>query len=99
MHNFSPISTSDAKDQNLPMNPSKLSGNCNRLKCCILYEKGFYSASLKKFPALDSPVQMDRGIGYVHKIDIFKDRIFLRFDGDDYEEFSLTEINDNKKSR
>lgn len=99
MQSFSPISTTDAKDQNLPMNPSKLSGICSRLKCCILYEKGFYSSSLKRFPALDSPVRMDRGIGYVDKVDIFNDRVYLRFDGEEYEEYSLTEINRNIKSR
>ena len=98
IQNFSPISTSDAKDQNLPMNPSKLSGICSRLKCCILYEKGFYSSSLKRFPALDTPVRMDRGIGYVDKVDIFNDRVYLRFDGEEYEEYSLTEINRNIKS-
>ena len=99
LQNFSPISTTDAKEQNLPMNPTKLSGICSRLKCCILYEKGFYSSSLKKFPALDSPVHMDRGIGYVDKVDIFNDRVYLRFDGEEYEEYSLNEINKNIKSR
>jgi cell fate regulator YaaT (PSP1 superfamily) len=98
MQNFSPISTTDAKDQNLPMNPSKLSGICSRLKCCILYEKGFYSSSLKRFPALDAPIQMDRGLGYVDKVDIFNDRVYLRFDGEEYEEYSLTEVNKNIKS-
>jgi len=95
---FSPISTTDAKDQNLPMNPTKLSGICSRLKCCILYEKGFYSSSLKKFPALDSAVQMDRGLGYVDKVDIFNDRVFLRFNGEEYEEYSLSEVNEKIKS-
>ena len=98
MQNFSPISTTDAKDQNLPMNPTKLSGICSRLKCCILYEKGFYNSSLKRFPALDSPIQMDRGIGYVDKVDIFNDRVFLRFEGEEYEEYSLKEINKNLNS-
>lgn len=98
MQNFSPISTSDAKDQNLPMNPTKLSGICSRLKCCILYEKEFYSSSLKRFPPLDSPVKMKRGIGYVDKVDIFNDKVFLRFDGDEYEEYSLNEVNKSLKS-
>jgi cell fate regulator YaaT (PSP1 superfamily) len=98
IQNFSPISTSDAKEQNLPMNPSKLSGICSRLKCCILYEKGFYSSSLKRFPPLDSPVKMKRGIGYVDKVDIFNDKVFLRFDGDEYEEFTLNEIKKRLKS-
>jgi cell fate regulator YaaT (PSP1 superfamily) len=90
---FSPITTSDAKDQNLPMNPSKICGVCSRLKCCLLYEKGFYSASLKRFPALDSEIQTERGIGYIEKVDIFNDNVMIRFEGDEYEQYSLTEIN------
>jgi cell fate regulator YaaT (PSP1 superfamily) len=99
MQNFSPISTTDAKDQNLPMNPSKLSGICSRLKCCILFEKGFYNSSLKRFPPLDSPVPMERGVGYVDKVDIFNDKVYLRFEGDEFEEYSLSEVNKNLKSK
>jgi cell fate regulator YaaT (PSP1 superfamily) len=93
LQTFSPISTTDAKEQNLPMNPAKLSGVCNRLKCCLLFEKNFYADSLKKFPALDSVIETDRGPGYVDKIDIFNDNVLLRFNDDDYEYFSLSEIN------
>lgn len=99
IQNFSPISTSDAKDQNLPMNPAKLSGICSRLKCCILFEKGFYIASLKRFPPLDSKVKTARGVGYVDKVDIFNDRVSLRFDGDEFEEYALSDINKNLKSK
>ncbi len=93
LQTFSPISTNDAKEQNLPMNPAKLSGVCNRLKCCLLFEKNFYTDSLKKFPALDSVIETDRGKGYVDKIDIFNDNVLLRFNDDDYEYFTLSEIN------
>ena len=93
LQTFSPISTNDAKEQNLPMNPAKLSGVCNRLKCCLLFEKNFYSDSLKKFPALDSVIETSRGQGYVDKIDIFNDNVLLRFNDDEYEYFSLSEIN------
>jgi cell fate regulator YaaT (PSP1 superfamily) len=92
LHSFLPISTNDAKEQNLPMNPSKLSGVCNRLKCCLLFEKSFYTDSLKKFPPLDSAIETHRGIGYVDKIDIFNDNVLVRFNEEEYEYFSLTEI-------
>jgi cell fate regulator YaaT (PSP1 superfamily) len=94
LQSFSPISTNDAKEQNLPMNPAKLSGVCNRLKCCLLFEKSFYTNALKKFPVLDSVVKTDRGTAYVDKIDIFNDTVLLRFSDDDYEYFSLAEINE-----
>jgi cell fate regulator YaaT (PSP1 superfamily) len=93
MQDFSPISTNDAKEQNLPMNPSKLSGVCSRLKCCLLYEKGFYSASLERFPPLDMEIETERGIGIVDKVDIFNENVILRFNDEDYEQYTLKEIN------
>ena len=53
----------------------------------------FYSESLKHFPPLDSPVETPRGKGYIDKIDIFNNSIILRFNDDEYENYSLTEIN------
>lgn len=90
---FSPISTSDAKDQNLPMNPAKLSGVCGRLKCCILFEKNFYIDTLKKFPPLESRIETEKGTGFVDKLDIFNNYVFLRFDDDEYEQYDLDKIN------
>ena len=92
IHNFSPISTNDAKEQNLPMNPSKLSGVCSRLKCCLLYEKSFYSSSLMRFPALETQVETERGLAFVDKVDIFNDNVLLRFNDDEYEQYSLSEF-------
>jgi cell fate regulator YaaT (PSP1 superfamily) len=94
MDNFSPISTNDAKEQNLPMNPSKLSGLCGRLKCCLMFEKLFYKESLRNFPALETKVETPRGTGYIDKIDIFNNTIFLKFNDDEYENYSLDEINE-----
>jgi cell fate regulator YaaT (PSP1 superfamily) len=93
MCNFSPITTADAKNQNLPMNPAKLSGVCGRLKCCILFEKKFYSDALKRFPLLDSAIQTEKGTGYVDKLDIFNNFVFLRYDDDEYEQYDLDKIN------
>ena len=93
MMNFSPITTSDAKEQNIPLNPSKLAGVCGRLKCCILFEKGFYSTALKKFPALDTKIMTERGDGYVDKIDIFNDIVYVRFEEEEFEKYSLIQIN------
>lgn len=93
MGNFAQITTQDAKDQNLPMNPSKISGICSRLKCCLLFEKGFYEASLKNFPALETKISTDRGPGIVDKVNIFDESVVLRFEDEEYEQYSLSEIN------
>jgi cell fate regulator YaaT (PSP1 superfamily) len=101
MEGFSPISTNDAKEQNLPMNPSKLSGICGRLKCCLMFEKLFYAESLQNFPPLDSAIETPRGKGYIDKIDIFNNSVLLRFNDDEFENYSIEEINslmnNNKK--
>lgn len=76
---FEPISTQYAKDQHLPLNPCKLTGICGRLKCCLLYEKGFYAATLQKFPALETEINTERGKAVVEKVDIFRDVIYLRY--------------------
>ena len=89
MVNFEPITTQYAKDQHLPLNPGKLTGVCGRLKCCLLFEKGFYDISMKKFPALEVEVITNKGKAHVDKIDIFKDLVFLRYKDNDIEEVPL----------
>lgn len=81
-----------AKQQHLPLNVGKLSGVCGRLKCCLVYEQQFYSAAQKKYPALETTVSTSRGIGVVDRLDIFKERVYLRFNDDEIEAFCLEEI-------
>jgi len=91
---FEPISTQYAKDQHLPLNPCKLTGVCGRLKCCLLYEKGFYAATLQRFPALETEVKTQRGKAVVDKVDIFRDVIYLRYvEDEEMECLSLKQIN------
>jgi len=89
MMNFEPVTTQYAKDQHLPLNPSKLTGVCGRLKCCLVFEKSFYDAAMKKFPVLDSVINTSKGRAFVDKVDIFKDLVFLRYKDDDIEEVPL----------
>jgi cell fate regulator YaaT (PSP1 superfamily) len=90
---FEPISTQYAKDQHLPLNPCKLTGVCGRLKCCLLYEKSFYSATLKKFPALETEINTDRGKAVIDKVDIFREMVYLKYlDDEAVECHSLREV-------
>ena len=52
MREFETITTQHAKEQLLPMNPSKLSGVCGRLKCCLAFEKLFYISDMEKYPEI-----------------------------------------------
>lgn len=56
-----------AKNQNLPSNPSKLTGVCGKLKCCLSYEEEVYEIERARLPALESYVETESGIGKVIK--------------------------------
>ncbi len=71
------ITLDHAKGQGLQLNPTKLSGQCGRLKCCLLYELDSYVDGLKRFPPIESTIRTSLGEGRVQKIDIFRDIIYL----------------------
>ena len=71
------VTLDHAKIQQIPANPSKLSGQCGRLKCCLLYEVDTYVEGLKRFPPIEGTVKTEQGTGVIHKIDLFKDLIYL----------------------
>ena len=94
LESFDPVSTQTAKDQNLPMNPLKLSGQCGKLKCCLLYEHGFYVQELQKYPPVGEPLLKDKRKGYIQKIDIFTKTVTCDFEDDTREIIPLDEIGD-----
>ncbi len=69
---FKSVNTHAARYQNLSLNPSKLSGQCGRLKCCLNYELDTYMDALKGIPQIDTPLQTKRGKASLTKTDIFK---------------------------
>jgi cell fate regulator YaaT (PSP1 superfamily) len=69
---FKSVSTAAARYQNLSLNPSKLSGQCGRLKCCLNYELETYMEALKDIPTVDGPLLTQKGPVYLQKTDIFK---------------------------
>lgn len=75
---FKPISTADARVQDLPLNPSKISGNCGRLLCCLKYEAALYTESKKKFPNPGKFVQTANGNGFIERIDYFREEAIIR---------------------
>lgn len=75
---FAPISTQHAREQDLPMNPAKISGNCGRLLCCLKYEVDFYTAAKRLFPSPGVKVQTPNGTGRLERIDVFKAEAIIR---------------------
>ncbi len=79
---FKSVSTTAARYQNLSLNPSKLSGQCGRLKCCLNYELETYMSALKDIPTVNRPLQTQRGDAILQKTDIFKKMMWFGFRGD-----------------
>ena len=69
---FKSVTTATARYQNLSLNPSKLSGQCGRLKCCLNYELDAYLGALTDIPKLKGPLQTRKGPAKLQKTDIFR---------------------------
>lgn len=74
---FSPISTQQAREQDLPMNPAKISGNCGRLLCCLRFEVEQYRTCKAKFPTPGTKVNTKVGNGVILRIDIFNEEAVI----------------------
>jgi cell fate regulator YaaT (PSP1 superfamily) len=89
---FEPITTQSAKEQNLPLNPQKLSGLCGRLLCCIMYEREFYKRQTEKMPPIGCRFQTPQGTGVVTEHDVFHETVTLQFAEDKRLVSTLEEI-------
>ncbi len=82
--NFETVSIKMAKEQNVSLNPSKISGNCGRLMCCLQYEQNVYEDKLKKLPKIGAIVKTAEGKGEVCGIETLKEIVKVKFkDGDE----------------
>ena len=72
LSDFKNVATSAARYQNLSLNPSKLSGQCGRLKCCLNYELETYMEALEHIPKVEGPLLTERGEAQLQKTDIFR---------------------------
>lgn len=80
--NFKTVSTQAARYQNLSLNPSKLSGQCGRLKCCLNYELDTYMEALKDIPEVEKPLLTEKGKARLQKTDIFRKKMWFGYDDD-----------------
>jgi len=80
IQSFCPITTQMAKDQNLPLNPSKISGCCGRLKCCLRYEIKTYRDTLRTLPRWEARLETLNGPAIVEKLDVFNMTATLKFE-------------------
>ena len=93
--NFETVSIKMAKEQNISLNPSKISGNCGRLMCCLKYEQEVYEEKLKRLPKIGAIVKCEEGTGEVCGIETLKEIIKVKLtDGEDtfYRRYKLEDI-------
>lgn len=85
LNNFETVSIKMAKEQNMSLNPSKISGNCGRLMCCLKYEQNVYEDKLKHLPKIGSIVETADGEGVVDSIETLREiaKVKLRDDNDE----------------
>ena len=77
---FMPVSIKMAKTQNLSLNPTKISGTCGRLMCCLKYEQNAYEDAAKRMPKLESFVQTPDGPGNVKGVELLRGRVKVSLD-------------------
>ncbi len=85
LSDFEAVSIKMAKEQNISLNPSKISGNCGRLMCCLKYENDVYTEKLEKLPNIGAIVETEEGEGEIESIETLKERVRVKIkDGDSY---------------
>jgi cell fate regulator YaaT (PSP1 superfamily) len=90
---FEPVSIKMAKDQNLSLNPAKISGLCGRLMCCLKYENDEYEAAKEQLPDLDQRIQTPHGTGRVIGLNILERLIQVELvDKERIVEYTLDEL-------
>jgi cell fate regulator YaaT (PSP1 superfamily) len=89
---FVPVSIKMAKDQGLVLSPTKVSGQCGRLKCCLVYEQAGYAELRKGLPKLGKRVIAARGEGRVVEVDVLRQRIRVSYGPGDTEVVPASEV-------
>jgi cell fate regulator YaaT (PSP1 superfamily) len=89
---FVPVSIKMAKDQGLVLSPTKVAGQCGRLKCCLVYEQSAYAELRKGLPKLGKRVIAPRGEGRVVEVDVLRQRVRVSYGGGDTEVLPASEV-------
>ena len=85
LDNFDTVSIKMAKEQNIALASSKISGNCGRLMCCLRYEHEVYEEKLKRLPKVGATVKTEDGEGTVDGIETLKEKVRVKLkDGDGF---------------
>lgn len=93
---FDPVSIKMAKEQNLSLNPTKISGLCGRLMCCLKYEQQVYEELLEKMPLVGEYVVTEHGKGTIVQtytlLERIKVKVRLKDGSEDYMQYQVEEV-------
>jgi cell fate regulator YaaT (PSP1 superfamily) len=99
LSNFAPVTIKMAKEQNLSLNPSKISGMCGRLMCCLTYEYGFYEQAKKCLFKIGKRVVTPQGGGKVVRQNVFKETLTVALDSGEEVELNAQEVEQEGTSK
>ena len=96
LNDFDIVSIKMAKEQSASLNPSKISGNCGRLMCCLKYEQEVYDEKIKKLPKIGSIVKTKDGEGIVTAVEVLKEMLKVQFEKEDVKTYKNYKVEDVK---
>ncbi len=96
LREFAPVSIKMAKQQNLPLNPTEISGVCGRLLCCLSYENETYDEVRGRLPKLGSNVLTKQGAGRVRKVNALQETMFVQLEDESIVEMTMEDILENR---
>ena len=92
---FHPVSIKMAKEQSLSLNPTKISGTCGRLMCCLKYEQDAYEDLLKRIPKVGALVQTPHGTGTIMYVSLLEEKVKVKLDNENepaLQEYRASEV-------
>ena len=92
LRKFASINVKLAKDQGMPITPSKISGTCGRLLCCLTYEYSNYIEAAKGMPPVGSTVMTPAGLGKICYIKFLNNTVAVKFEDEKIREFTKNDI-------
>ncbi len=96
---FQPVSIKMAKEQNLSLNPTKISGVCGRLMCCLKYEEDNYEQTRKRMPRVGKEVETPDGVGVVFDLNVLRETVSVRIRKGDSTEIKVYPVEELKWQR
>ena len=92
---FSPVSIRMAKNQDLPLSPTEISGVCGRLLCCLSYENDYYSQVKERLPQIGQRVLTPQGPGRVVGVNVIKETVAVELEEERILEFPPSELKES----